>query len=135
MNEVNERLVDGDAHNQYAPCRFCGQLYITHGTVEYDRRELERIGTGQCNCPAAVKERKKAGRRQKAEKVIRDWIPNNCDEQQFIMTLVDRILTDDNMMVNITAKYADDTQITIKEMNNGNIRLTIKQGRKAENEI
>ena len=103
--------------------------------MEYDRRELERIGTGQCSCPGAVNERKKAVRRQKAEKILKEWIPNNYDEQQFIMTLVDRILADDNTMVNITAKYADDRQITIKEMNNGNIRLTIKQGKKAENEI
>ena len=135
MNEVNERLVDGDVYNQYAPCRFCGQLYITHGTVEYDRKELERIGTGQCKCPEAVREQKRTERRIKAEKIIREWIPDDCSEQVFIMALVDRLLAEDNMKVNITVKYADDTQLTIKETTNGNIRLTQKQGKKVENEI
>lgn len=135
MQEIKEKLMDGDVHTQYAPCRYCGQLYIVHGTVEYDDRELERIGTGQCKCPGAVREQKREERRIKALKVIREWIPNDHEVQMFIMSLVDRILTEDNMLVNITLKYASDTQFTIKETANGNIRLTQKQGKKVENEI
>lgn len=86
-------------------------------------------------CPEAVREQKRTERRIKAEKIIREWIPDDCSEQVFIMALVDRLLAEDNMMVNITVKYADDTQLTIKETTNGNIRLTQKQGKKVENEI
>lgn len=135
MNEIKERLVDGDVHTQYAPCKYCGQLYITHGVVEYSDEELVKIGTGQCKCPDAVREQRRAERWMKAQKVLSEWIPNNCDERIFIMTLVDRLLAEDNMLVNITLKYADDTQMTIKETANGNIRLTQKQGKKVEHEV
>ena len=135
MNEIKERFVDGDVHSQYAPCRYCGQLYIIHGTVEHDSRELERIGTGQCKCPDAVREQKRIERRVKAQKIIREWIPEDDEEQKFIMTLLDRILEEGSMVTNITVKYADDTQLTIKETATGNIKLTHKQGKKVENEI
>ncbi len=135
MNEVKERLVDGDVYNQYAPCRFCGQIYITHGTVEYSREELEKIGTGQCKCPDAIREQKKAERRIKAKKTIREWMPEDYEAQEFVMGLVDQVLSVDTQTVSATVKYADDTQISIKETPKGNIRLTMKRGRKVEYEV
>lgn len=135
MNEVKERLVDGDVHTQYAPCRYCGQLYITHGTVEYSDAELEKIGTGQCKCPDAIGERKKVRRRAEAKKIVAQWMPEDCAAQGFIMSLVDQILLGDTMVVNITVKYANDTTITVKETSKSNIRLTMKRGRKVEHEV
>lgn len=135
MNEVKERLMDGDVHTQYAPCRYCGQLYITHGIVEYSDAELEKIGTGQCKCPGATEERARAERRRKAQKTIIEWVPEDCEAQAFIMGLVDQILSEETMVVSVAVKYADDTQISIKETPKGNIRLTMKRGRKVEYEV
>ena len=135
MNEVKERLVDGDVHTQYAPCLYCGQLYITHGTVEYSKEELEEIGTGQCKCQGAIHERKKIERRRRAQKTLQEWMKEDYKEQEFVMGLVDQILSEETMVVSAAVKYADDTLITVRETPKGNIRLTMKRGRKVEYEV